>query len=63
MTLVVRRWAAALRVFLAEQSELQERLGLLNRPWEEDFVHWAGDGRTGSCTATYHHRGMDDGRA
>jgi hypothetical protein len=29
--------------FLADQAELQERLALLNRPWEEDFVHWAGD--------------------
>jgi hypothetical protein len=28
----------------AEQVELQERLALLNRPWEEEFLHWSGEG-------------------
>ena len=31
----------ALRAFWAEQNELQERLLLLNRPWEEEYLHWA----------------------
>jgi hypothetical protein len=30
-----------LRRFWADQLELQERLLLLNRPWEEEFLHWA----------------------
>lgn len=34
-----------LRAFLSEQTELQERLLLLNRPWEEELLHWsAADG-------------------
>jgi hypothetical protein len=28
----------------ADQVELQERLALLNRPWEEEFLHWVGEG-------------------
>jgi hypothetical protein len=39
----VGRVVAALRKFLTEQAELHERLALMNRPWEERFVHWAGD--------------------
>jgi hypothetical protein len=31
----------ALRGSWARQVELQERLLLLNRPWEEEFLHWA----------------------
>jgi len=31
----------ALSAFWAEQNELQERLLLLNRPWEEEYLHWA----------------------
>jgi|GEM_PF-6940677 len=38
-----RAWRAVGR-FLAEQTELQERLALLNRPWEQRYLHWAGDG-------------------
>ncbi len=39
-------WARrGLREFLAVQVELHERAALLDRPWEEDFLHWAGDGR------------------
>jgi hypothetical protein len=30
-----------LREVWAGQVELQERLLLLNRPWEEQFLHWA----------------------
>ena len=29
----------------AEIRELEERRDLLNRPWEEEFLHWAYDGR------------------
>lgn len=28
----------------ADQVELQERAALLNRPWEEEFLHWSGEG-------------------
>jgi hypothetical protein len=28
----------------AEHEELQERMALLNRPWEETFLHWSGEG-------------------
>ncbi len=31
------------RRHLAEQAEIQERLALLDRPWEETFLHWSGD--------------------
>jgi hypothetical protein len=37
-----RAWRAARR-FLAVQVELHERMALLQRPWEEEFLHWAGD--------------------
>lgn len=39
-----RRAFRAFRAFLAEQRELQERLVLINRPWEEELLHWAEDG-------------------
>jgi hypothetical protein len=38
-----RRILRSTKQFLAEQAELHERMALLNRPWEEQFVHWAGD--------------------
>jgi len=31
------------RAVLAEIRELDERLYLVNRPWEEEFLHWARD--------------------
>lgn len=32
--------------FTAAQTELHERMMLMNRPWEEDLLHWAyEDGR------------------
>ena len=43
-TTTLRAWRA-LREFLAVQVELHERAALLDRPWEEEFLHWAGDGR------------------
>jgi hypothetical protein len=43
-TTTLRAWRG-LREFLAVQVELHERAALLNRPWEEEFLHWAGDGR------------------
>jgi hypothetical protein len=36
---------ARFRDFLATQAELAERQDLLNRPWEEEFLHWACDDR------------------
>lgn len=39
-----RRWLTQLREFNAGLDELYERQALLNRPWEEEFVHWAYDG-------------------
>jgi hypothetical protein len=41
----LRRLGESLREFDAELTELHERQHLLNRPWEEDFLHWAFDGR------------------
>lgn len=38
------RWLDRLREFNATQIELQERVSLLNRPWEEEVTHWAHDG-------------------
>jgi hypothetical protein len=43
-TTTLRAWRG-LREFLAVQVELHERAALLDRPWEEEFLHWAGDGR------------------
>jgi hypothetical protein len=34
----------ALRDFWAGQIELHERMALVNRPWEEDYHHWSGEG-------------------
>jgi len=39
-----RELLARLREFNAVQVELHERLLLLNRPWEEELMHWAYDG-------------------
>jgi hypothetical protein len=41
-TMTLRAWRG-LREFLAVQVELHERMALLDRPWEEEFLHWAGD--------------------
>ena len=43
-TTTLRAWRA-LREFLAVQVELHERAALLDRPWEEELLHWAGEGR------------------
>lgn len=40
----LRAAAGALRRFWSEQSELQQRMALLDRPWEEEFLHWVGEG-------------------
>lgn len=43
----MNRWLrvlAWLHEFKAMQLELQERVLLLNRPWEEEVTHWAHDG-------------------
>lgn len=37
------RLLSSARRHLAEQAEIQERLALLDRPWEETFLHWSGD--------------------
>jgi hypothetical protein len=39
-----RRTWRVLRDFFAIQVELHERAALRNTPWEEDLLHWAGDG-------------------
>lgn len=36
-------WSALAR-FWAEQKEFSERLSLLDRPWEEHYLHWASEG-------------------
>ena len=38
----LRRLIDRLRQVLADVRELEERRALLDRPWEEDFLHWAG---------------------
>jgi hypothetical protein len=41
----------------ASQVELWERWVLLNRPWEEEWLHWAADGRLhGTCPPPDHGR-------
>ena len=40
----LRRAWQALRAFAAQQRELRERMLLLNRPWESQFLHWSGIG-------------------
>lgn len=36
---------ARLAAVSAEITELEQRRALLNRPWEEEFLHWAYDGQ------------------
>ncbi len=36
-------WEALTR-FWAEQKEMSERLSLMERPWEEQYLHWAWEG-------------------
>ena len=43
MTGLVRRGLARLRDFAATQEELTRRRQLLDRPWEEDLLHWHPD--------------------
>ena len=45
MTGRLRRLAARLHEFNVTQVELHERLLLSNRPWEEEYLHWAYDGQ------------------
>jgi hypothetical protein len=40
----LRRLLARVREMSALQNELAERHLLLNRPWEEEFLHWGQDG-------------------
>jgi hypothetical protein len=35
----------ALRSVLSDIRELQQRRALFDRPWEEEFLHWAHDGQ------------------
>ncbi len=37
----LRRLFKRLQRLTADLRELEERRGLLDRPWEEDFLHWA----------------------
>ena len=38
------RLLAALRDAAAEQAEIRDRMWLLDNPWEEDYLHWVGEG-------------------
>ena len=40
----LQRGLARLREFVAVQEELTRRRQLLDRPWEEDLLHWHRDG-------------------
>ena len=37
-------WFAALNDGAGAQAEFRERTWLLQHPWEEDYLHWVGDG-------------------
>lgn len=39
----LHRALIVLRNFFVEQAELHERMALLNRPWEEEYLHWVWD--------------------
>lgn len=41
-----RRLTDRLRDLWITQRELHERRDLLDRPWEEEFLHWAFDGES-----------------
>jgi hypothetical protein len=41
---VVARALQALRQFYSGYARIHERQSLLNRPWEEEFLHFARDG-------------------
>jgi hypothetical protein len=43
MARVKTAWEVLAR-FWAEQKELTERLSLRERPWEEQYLHWAWEG-------------------
>jgi hypothetical protein len=43
MPTLLRRLLERLHGFSADLRELEERRVLLDRPWEEDFLHWARD--------------------
>ena len=43
-TTTLRAWRR-LRELVAVLVELHERESLLDRPWEADFLYWAGGGR------------------
>jgi hypothetical protein len=45
MTARWRRLVACLQELVADYERLHERQQLLDRPWEEDFVHWSWDGQ------------------
>ena len=40
---MLRRLVQRLRQGLGDLHEIEERRVLLDRPWEEDFLHWARD--------------------
>lgn len=42
---LLRQLGKRLHRFSADLRELQERRDLLDRPWEEDFLHWAHSGQ------------------
>jgi hypothetical protein len=46
------RLPSRLRQFHTTTTELNERLWLLNRPWEENFLHWAGTGQNSRLHGT-----------
>lgn len=45
MTRRGRRLLTRLRKFVQDYERLYERQQLLNRPWEEDLLHWSWDGQ------------------
>lgn len=41
----LRRPLVRLREFVQTQEQLYERQQLLDRPWEEEFLHWCWNGQ------------------
>lgn len=48
-----RRVLAQVRAFLQAQERLHQRYQLLNRPWEEEFTHWARAGNAWTLHGRY----------
>lgn len=44
MSFLVKRWWSARQLPRSMRRAMQARRALANRPWEEEYLHWAKDG-------------------